>query len=81
MFFKGKGINNDIPSYVLDIWEENYSPYLLPLQEEEVRNYGILDCDEGSTRLSRRFAPRNDKKEEAFSLLPLAGGGLRWWFY
>ncbi|GAG63991.1 unnamed protein product [marine sediment metagenome] len=27
-----------------------------------VRNYGILNCDEGSTGLPRRFAPRNDKK-------------------
>ena len=36
--------NYGIPPYVLDIWKENYSPCLLPLQEEAVRNYGILDC-------------------------------------
>jgi len=51
-----------VPSYILNIWERHYSPYLLPIQEEAVRNYGILDCGEGRTRLPRRFAPRNDKK-------------------
>jgi len=54
--------NYGIPSYILNIWEKHYSPYLLPIQEEAVRNYGVLDCDEGSTRLLRRDAPRNDKK-------------------
>ena len=48
-----------IPSYILNIWEKHYSPYLLPIQEEAVRNYGVLDYDEGSTRLPRRFTPRN----------------------
>ena len=51
--------NYGIPSCVLDIWKENYSSCLLPLQEEAVRNYGILDC-EGSTRLPHRCALRND---------------------
>ncbi len=32
-----------VPDFILDIWEENYSPYLLPVQEEAVRNYGVLD--------------------------------------
>ncbi len=54
--------NYGIPSYVLNIWEKHYSPYLLPIQEEAVRNYGVLDCDGGNTGLPRRFAPRNDKK-------------------
>jgi len=57
--------NYGIPSYILNIWEKHYSPYLLPIQEEAVRNYGVLDCDEGSTRLPRRFAPRNDNREVA----------------
>jgi len=34
--------NYSIPSYILNIWEKHYSPYLLPLQEDAVRNYGIL---------------------------------------
>jgi helicase len=54
--------NYGIPSPILNIWGKNCSPYLLPIQEEAVRNYGVLDYDEGSTRLPRRDAPRNDKK-------------------
>ena len=57
--------NYGIPSYILNIWEEHYSPYLLPLQEDAVRNYGILNCGEESAGLPRRFAPRNDKREDA----------------
>ena len=53
--------NYGIPSYIVDIWEKNYSPCLLPLQEEAVRYYGVLNYGEGSARLPRRFAPRNDR--------------------
>jgi len=35
-----------VPSYVVDIWEKNYSPYLMAVQEKAVRNYGVLDFDE-----------------------------------
>jgi len=35
--------NYGIPSYILNIWEEHYSPCLLPIQEEAVRNYGTLE--------------------------------------
>ena len=38
--------NYGIPSYIVDIWEKHHSPYLLPLQEDAVRNYGILSCGE-----------------------------------
>ncbi len=55
--------NYGIPSYILNIWKKHYSPYLLPVQEEAVRNYGILDCDGENTGLPRRDAPRNDKEE------------------
>ena len=34
--------NYGIPSYILNIWEKHYSRYLLPIQEDAVRNYGIL---------------------------------------
>ena len=47
-----------IPSYMVDIWEKNYSPYLLPVQEKAVRYYGVLDYD-GNKGLPRRCAPRN----------------------
>jgi len=52
--------NYGIPSYVLNIWEKHYPPYLLPIQEEAVRNYGILSCEEGSMGLPRRCAPPLD---------------------
>jgi len=36
-----------VPSYILDIWEKNYSPHLMPVQEKAVRYYGVLDYKEG----------------------------------
>lgn len=30
--------NYGIPPFILNIWEKDPSPYLLPLQEEAVRN-------------------------------------------
>jgi len=45
--YKAMKINNlknyGIPSYIVNIWEKHYSPYLLPLQEDAVRKYGVLD--------------------------------------
>jgi helicase len=40
--------NYGIPSHFVNIWEKDYSRYLLPIQEEAVRNYGILDYEKGS---------------------------------
>ena len=34
-----------LPSYIVDILEENYSSDLLEVQEEAIRNYGVLDYD------------------------------------
>ena len=58
--------NYGIPPYVLDIWKENYSSCLLPLQEEAVRNYGILSCG-GNEEGRMQYAPTegNDKREDA----------------
>ncbi len=39
-----------VPSYIVDIWEKSYSPYLLPVQEEAVRDYGVLDYAGGNNR-------------------------------
>ena len=50
-----------IPSYIIDIWEENYSSKLLSVQEEAVRNYGVLDYVD-CMGFPRRYA-RNDKGE------------------
>jgi len=32
-----------VPSYVVDIWEKDYSSHLMPVQEKAVRYYGVLD--------------------------------------
>ena len=56
--------NYGIPSYIVNIWEKHYSLYLLPLQEDAVKKYGVLDWGEEITGLPRRFAPRNDKRED-----------------
>lgn len=52
--------NYGIPSHIVNILEKHYSPDLLPIQEEAVRNYGVLDYGESITGLPRRSASRND---------------------
>jgi helicase len=47
-----------IPSYIIDIWEKNYSPFLLPIQEEAVRYYGILDYEEGKIHPHPTLSPQ-----------------------
>jgi len=43
--------NYGIPSYAVDIWKKQPSLYLLLLQEEAVRNYGILDYNKSQNLL------------------------------
>ena len=43
--------NYGIPSCIVNIWEKHCSSYLLPIQEEAVRNYGILDDKENQNLL------------------------------
>ncbi|MBU1427532.1 hypothetical protein KKB07_01590, partial [bacterium] len=51
-----------IPPYTVNIWEKYYSRDLLPLQEEAVRNYGILSCGEGSGEIAALSSKvRNDR--------------------
>ena len=38
--------NYGIPSHIINILEKDYSRYLLPIQEEAVRKYRILNCGE-----------------------------------
>jgi len=47
--------NYGIPSHIVNIWEKHYSPYLLQLQEDAVRNYGVLDYGEGSDDKNRNL--------------------------
>src|SRR5680860_359944 len=44
-----------VPSYIVDILEKNYSPYLLAVQEEAVREYGVLDFDGRGKEMDSRF--------------------------
>ena len=32
-----------VPTFIVNIWEKNYSPYLLPVQEKAVKEFRILD--------------------------------------
>ena len=48
--------NYGVPSPILNIWGKDYSPYLLPIQEEAVRNYGILSYGEDKER-RMQYAP------------------------
>jgi len=59
--------NYGIHSDIVDIWENNYSDELMPVQEEAVRDYGVLDYKE-NTRLPRRFASRNDNHPQGRGL-------------
>jgi helicase len=61
--------NYGIPSYIVNIWEKHYSRYLLPVQEEAVRNYGILDCG-GNEEGRMQYAPTegNDREEGSTGL-------------
>jgi len=54
--------NYGIPSCFLDIWKKHYSPCLLPVQEEAVRNYGILNCNGSDEIAALSSKARNDKK-------------------
>ena len=65
--------NYGVPSYIIDIWEKNYSTELLPVQEEAVKNYGVLDygCSKG---LPRRFTPRNDINNNLMVISPTSSG-------
>jgi len=49
-----------VPSYIANIWEKNYSRYLLAIQEEAVRYYGVLNYNgsDGIAALSSKA--RND---------------------
>jgi len=40
--------NYGIPSHIVNIWEKDYPRDLLPLQEDAVRNYGILNGNDPS---------------------------------
>lgn len=64
--------NYGIPSYIVNIWEKHYSRYLLPLQEDGVKKYGVLDYGEGGD--DKKGAPRNDKNRNLLVIAPTSSG-------
>ena len=54
--------NYGIPSYILNIWENHYSSYLLSLQKDAVLNYGILNSGGKEGRMQYASTGANDKK-------------------
>jgi len=63
--------NYGIPSHMVNILENNYPPYLLPLQEDAVRNYGILDCGENEIHPHPALSPQGrGNKEERMQYAP-----------
>ena len=52
--------NYGIPSHIVDILEKDYSRYLLPIQEEAVRKYGILNCGEDKEG-RMQYAPTGER--------------------
>ena len=79
-----------VPSYMVDIWEKSYSPYLLKVQEEAVRYYGVLDYEgrmdsrlrgndiresgNDRNRNDNREAACNDKNNNLLVLSPTSSG-------
>jgi len=53
-----------VPSFMVDIWEKNYSSLLLPVQEEAVREYGVLDYEES----------RNEENQHLLVVAPTSSG-------
>ncbi len=46
-----------VPSYIVDILEENYSSDLLEVQEEAIREYGVLDYNGRNKEGRMQYAP------------------------
>jgi len=59
--------NYAVPPYIVNIWEKHYSPYLLPLQEDAVKNYGVLDYD-------KRKATSSGKDKNLLVIAPTSSG-------
>jgi len=62
-----------VPSYIVDIWEKNYSPHLLAVQEEAVREYGVLEYGGRGKEMDSRFRG-NDRGRDLLVLSPTSSG-------
>ena len=71
----------NIPSCILDIWEKNYSPYLLSVQKKAVKDYGVLDYNYGKggyvpafTGMTERTAGITEKNKNLLVIAPTSSG-------
>lgn len=56
--------NYGIPSYILNIWEKYYSPYLLPIQEEAVKKYRHFKNLYSNWGLEMVVSTRNHREDD-----------------
>ena len=66
-----------VPSYMVDIWEKSYSPYLLTVQEKAVRYYGVLDYEEGKIYPHPTLSPQGrglDGNQNLLVIAPTSSG-------
>ncbi len=66
--------NYGIPSYLLNIREKDCSPYLLPIQEEAVRNFGILDYNQGSDEIAAFSSKTRNDNTNLLVIAPTSSG-------
>ena len=66
--------NYGIPSYILNIWEKHYSSYLLPVQEDAVINYGILDYNQGSDEIAAFSSKTRNDNTNLLVIAPTSSG-------
>ena len=65
-----------IPSYMVDILEENYSSDLLEVQEEAIREYGVLDFNgsKGAGRMNPTPTGINKREKDLLVVAPTSSG-------
>lgn len=70
----------NVPSYILDIWEKNYSPCLLPVQKKAVKDYDILNFNNSnkakpnSTTYSTTLTMPNNNNHNLLVIAPPSSG-------
>ena len=63
--------NYGIPSHILNIWGKHPSPYLLPIQEEAVKKYGVLSCGEESDEIAALSSKARNQTVSQLHLLQI----------
>lgn len=65
-----------VPSYMVDILEENYSSDLLEIQEKAIREYGVLDFNgsKGAGRMNPTPTGINKREKDLLVVAPTSSG-------